>query len=48
MQVNLDGYFIEVVFIRKKNKNIYLRFKEDGRLYATCPKLVKEQELFRK
>lgn len=46
MQVNLDGYFIEVVFIRKKNKNIYLRFKEDGRLYATCPKLVKEQEVF--
>ena len=36
---------IEVVIVRKNNKNIYLRFKEDGKLYATCNRLVTEKAI---
>ncbi len=47
MQVEIEGILIDVVIVRKKNKNIYLRFKEDGKLYATCPIFVTEQDLLK-
>lgn len=48
-----DGREIEVVIVRKNNKNIYFRVKDDLKLYVTCPiylsqrsilKLTKENE----
>ena len=53
MLVQLDEYEIEVLIQKKNNKNIYFRFKEDGKLYVTCglfvgesaiKKLIKENE----
>lgn len=32
-----DGRIIEVVLVRKNNKNIYFRVKEDLKIYVTCP-----------
>lgn len=40
MEINLDGNNIIVEIIRKNNKNIYFRFKEDGHLYVTCNRFV--------
>lgn len=40
MEVMLGGYKIPVEIIRKKNKNIYFRFKDDGILYVTCHRLI--------
>lgn len=40
MQKIIDGDVVEVVIVRKQNKNIYLRFKEDKKLYATCNRFV--------
>lgn len=45
MQKQLCGELVEVVIVYKNNKNIYLRFKEDGKLYATCNRFVKEKEI---
>ena len=45
MQKVIDGDIVEVVIVRKQNKNIYLRFKEDKKLYATCNKWVTEREI---
>ena len=32
-----NGKEIEVVIIRKNNKNIYFRVKNDLKIYVTCP-----------
>lgn len=45
MQVNLCGELVDVVITRKNNKNIYLRFKEDKKLYATCNHFVSVNEI---
>lgn len=45
MQKFIDGDVVEVVIVYKKNKNIYLRFKEDQKLYATCNHLVKIRDI---
>ncbi len=45
MQVQIDGEEVEVKIIYKKNKNIYLRFDENGTLVATCNHLVREKEI---
>lgn len=45
MQKVIDGDVVEVVIVRKQNKNIYLRFKEDKKLYATCNKWVTENKI---
>ncbi len=45
MQKIINGDIVEVVIIRKNNKNIYLRFKEDKKLYATCNKWVTEHQI---
>ena len=41
MNVQLDEYTIPVTIVRKSNKNIYFRFKEDGNLYVTCRSFCK-------
>lgn len=45
MQKKLCGDFVDVIIVRKNNKNIYLRFKEDLKLYATCNYFVREKEI---
>ena len=45
MKCLLNGEEVEVILIRKKNKNMYFRVKEDLKLYITCPIFVKEKEL---
>ena len=45
MQKNLCGEKVDVIIIRKNNKNIYLRFKEDKKLYATCNYFVSVSEI---
>ncbi len=45
MQKLIDGEIVDVIIIHKNNKNIYLRFKEDKKLYATCNKFVKEKDI---
>lgn len=45
MQKVIDGNLVEVIIVRKNNKNIYLRFKEDQKLYATCNKWVSEHQI---
>ena len=47
MEVQLGNYVIPMVIIRKNNKNIYFRFKEDGILYVTCHRLVREKEILK-
>ncbi len=47
MQVELCQEKVDVVLVRKKNKNIYLRFKDDLKLYATCNNFVTEKEVLR-
>lgn len=45
MQTIIDGEVVEVVLVYKNNKNIYLRFKEDKKLYATCNRFVKWKDI---
>lgn len=45
MQTIIDGGVVEVVIVYKNNKNIYLRFKEDKKLYATCNRFVREKDI---
>ena len=47
MNIQLDEYTIPISIIRKNNKNIYFRFKEDGILYVTCNRLVSKFEIIR-
>ena len=44
MDVQLGDYDIHVEVIRKRNKNIYFRFK-DGIMYVTCNRLVSLNEI---
>ena len=45
MEVNIGPYNIEIIIVYKKNKNIYMRVKEDLKLYITCHPLVSKKEL---
>ena len=47
MEVLLGNYEIPLVIIKKNNKNIYFRFKDDGILYVTCNRFVSEKEVRR-
>ncbi len=47
MQVELCNDNVEVIIERKKNKNIYLRFKEDKKLYITANSFVSEKEIYK-
>ncbi len=45
MEVIIANEPVEVVIVHKNNKNIYLRFKEDKKLYATCNRFVSEKDI---
>lgn len=47
MVVQLGDYEINVEIIRKNNKNVYFRFKEDGILYVTCNRFVFQKDIIR-
>lgn len=47
MEVQLGEYFIDVEIVKKNNKNVYFRFKDDGKLYVTCNRFVSEKEIKR-
>lgn len=44
MQVYLGDYLIDVDIVRKNNKNVYFRFKEDT-LVVTAHRLISEREI---
>lgn len=45
MKTIINDIPIEVEIIRKSNKNIYLRVKDDLKLYITCPYLISKREI---
>lgn len=45
MQIKINNDVVDVIIVHKNNKNIYLRFKEDKKLYATCNRLVSEKTI---
>ncbi len=45
MQIELCNELVDVVIVRKNNKNIYLRFHEDLKLYATANRYVSIKEI---
>lgn len=45
MVIQLGMYEVPLEIIRKKNKNIYFRFNEEGILVVTCNRFVSEKEL---
>lgn len=47
MLVQLGDYEVPVEIIKKNNKNIYFRFKDDGVLYVTCNRFVSQKEIVR-
>lgn len=47
MEVQLGDYTLPLEIIRKKNKNVYFRIKEDGVLYVTCNRFVRESDILK-
>ncbi len=45
MKTIINDIPIDVEIIRKSNKNIYLRVKDDLKLYITCPYLISKSEI---
>lgn len=45
MKTIINDIPIEVEIIRKNNKNIYFRVKDDLKLYITCPLLISRREI---
>lgn len=45
MIVSLGDYDIQVIIKRKQNKNIYMRFDEEGNLVITCNLFVTKKEI---
>ena len=45
MLVQLGDYDIEVLIEKKNNKNVYFRFKEDGKLHVTANRFVSESAI---
>ena len=45
MLVQLGDYNIEVLIEKKNNKNVYFRFKEDGKLHVTANRFVSESAI---
>lgn len=44
-QIDIGGELRNLIVERKRNKKMYLRVKEDGTLYVTCPRYIREQEI---
>lgn len=36
MKYEIDGTLYDVIIIKKNNKNLYIRVKDDGNIYVTC------------
>ena len=47
MEVQLGDYKLPLEIIRKNNKNVYFRIKEDGVFYVTCNRFVRESDVLR-
>lgn len=47
MEVQLGEYILPLEIIRKNNKNIYFRFKDNNTLYVTCNRFISEKEVLR-
>lgn len=47
MQVMLNNNLIDVIIERKQNKNLYIRFKEDLKMYITCNKYISDNEIIK-
>ena len=47
MLIQLGDYDIEVLIEKKNNKNVYFRFKEDGKLHVTCNRFVSEKAIIK-
>ncbi len=47
MDVQLGNYTVHAEVIRKRNKNVYFRIKEDGVLYITCNRFVREKDILK-
>lgn len=45
MQLKINDDIIDVIIVRKANKNIYMRFKEDKKLYVTCNSFVSVKDI---
>ena len=45
MLVQLGDYNVEVLIEKKNNKNVYFRFKDDGKLHVTCNRFVTESAI---
>lgn len=44
-QINIGDELRNFVVEHKRNKRMYLRVKDDGTLFVTCPRYVSEQEI---
>ncbi len=47
MEIQLGEYKLPLEIIRKNNKNIYFRIKEDGVLYVSCNRFVRENDILK-
>ena len=47
MEVQLGNVMVPLEIVKKNNKNIYFKFKEDGTLYVTCGRFVTQKEIYR-
>jgi predicted metal-dependent hydrolase len=45
MQVELGNNLVDVIIEHKNNKNLYIRIKEDLKMYVTCNKYLSNQEI---
>lgn len=45
MQVVIDGKVYDVIITYKNNKNMYLRVKDDLKIYITAPKRITKKEI---
>lgn len=45
MYVQLGNYEVPLEIIKKNNKNVYFRFKDDGVLYVTCNMFVLKRDI---
>ncbi len=47
MEYLLDNHVFNVLILRKPNKNIYMRFKDQNTILVTCSRFVSEKEILR-
>ncbi len=45
MKIEIDGIEREIQIERKRNRNMYLRVRDDGTLHVTCPSYCSQQDI---